>query len=609
MTLSVSNQLCRNALMRRLATILLPVFLAAVGTLPLAAQSFGPATGSLILAGGGRLDNGIFQRFVDLAGGPRAKIVLIPTAGTADHYDNSWSGVRRFEGFELAELTVLHTRDPKEANTEAFVAPLRQATGVWFSGGRQWRLADAYLNTLTHRALWNVLDRGGVIGGSSAGATIQGSYLVRGDTRTNTILMGDHEEGMAFLKNVGVDQHLLRLNRQFDLLPVIRKHPDLLGIGIDEGTAIVVQGDTFEVIGNSYVAIYEPAQINHPARPFHLLAPGQKYTMTNAPKPLEEILFGSCIQEAQPIPILNTVLQRHPRSDLFLFLGDNIYADTTDPAVMRAKYQRLGTNPSFRQLRATLPVMATWDDHDFGLNDAGADYGQKTDSENQFLDFWKTPADSVRRQRPGIYEARTIGPAGKRTQIILLDTRYFRSPLAKGEEKRVGGPYIPSTAADKTLLGAEQWAWLETVLQEPAELRVVVSSIQLVADDAGQECWANLPRERARFFELLRRTQAAGVVVISGDRHWSELSAETEALPYPVFDLTSSSLNQPHSRGTPTDNTKRALAKTYHQENYGRLAIDWNAEPPQLRMEIRDLDGRSVLAKSLSLTTLGSPQP
>ena len=255
-------------------------FLATAGSLALVqSQTVGPASGSLVLAGGGRLSAEIFQRFVDLAGGEDARLVMIPTAGAEADYDESWSGLKRFAPYKHASLTLLHTRDRATSDAADFTAPLTEATGVWFSGGRQWRLADAYLDTRVHAELRALLKRGGVIGGSSAGATIQGSYLVRGDTKTNQIMMGDHEEGLGFLRNVGVDQHLLRLNRQFDLIPVIRRHPGLLGIGIDEGAAIVVSGDEFEVIGDSYAAVYDIKAIEEGARPFVLLAPSQRYDM------------------------------------------------------------------------------------------------------------------------------------------------------------------------------------------------------------------------------------------------------------------------------------------------------------------------------------------
>lgn len=249
------------------------------GPRPLAAQEVGPANGSLIVAGGALRDPAVFAEFVELAGGPSAPIVVVPTAGGADDYDQYFRGRRPFESAGARHVTVLHTYDPAVADTDAFVEPLRDARGVWFTGGRQWRLADAYLNTKVHDALWDVLDRGGVIGGSSAGASIQGSYLVRGDTRTNTIMMGDHEVGLGFLKGVAIDQHLLRRNRHFDLIEVIRAKPELLGIGLDENTAIVVRGDRFEVVGQSYAVIYDHQATLDTGGLFYFLAPGDSYDM------------------------------------------------------------------------------------------------------------------------------------------------------------------------------------------------------------------------------------------------------------------------------------------------------------------------------------------
>jgi len=174
------------------------VLLSAGFTVGAHAQEVGPASGSLVIVGGGLRDEEIIERFLQLAGGPDAPIVVIPTAGSSERYDQYWPGLRQFREAGATQLTVLHTRDRDEANSDAFVAPLREARGVWFGGGRQWRLADSYLKTKVHEELRALLERGGVIGGTSAGATIQGSYLVRGDTRTNTIMMGDHEEGLAF---------------------------------------------------------------------------------------------------------------------------------------------------------------------------------------------------------------------------------------------------------------------------------------------------------------------------------------------------------------------------------------------------------------------------
>ena len=247
----------------------------------LTAQEVGPAEGSLVLVGGGMADPTIVERFLELAGGVDVPIVVIPTAGGADTYDQQWAGLDSFARAGATRLTVLHTTERDRSNTDAFVRPLRDARGVWFSGGRQWRLADAYLDTKVHDAVRAVLERGGVVGGSSAGATILGEYLARGDTQTNTVMMGDHEAGMALLRGVAVDQHLLVRNRQFDLVEVIRARPDLLGLGLDEDTAIVVQGDRFEVIGQSYVVVYDHQRMLDSGGLFYFLAPGDRFDLRN----------------------------------------------------------------------------------------------------------------------------------------------------------------------------------------------------------------------------------------------------------------------------------------------------------------------------------------
>lgn len=239
----------------------------------------GPASGSLIVAGGNIQDLTIFEQFVDLAGGKDAPIVVVPTAAEGDVDALPWDILAELREVGATNLTVLHTRDPAEADTDAFVMPLKSARGVWFIGGRQWRIADSYLGTQTEREFRNVLERGGVIGGSSAGATIQGSYLARGDSTTNTIMMGDHTEGFAYIENVAIDQHLLVRNRQFDMLEIIDAHPELLGLGIDENTAIIVRQDSFEVIGQGYVAIYDNDKTTGRDGRFYFLAPGDQFNM------------------------------------------------------------------------------------------------------------------------------------------------------------------------------------------------------------------------------------------------------------------------------------------------------------------------------------------
>jgi len=254
------------------------------------AVSHGPPNGTLLVIGGNASDI-FYTKFMELVGGPDAPIVVIPTAMTSDsllpgdleQFRNSFIE----KGFK--NVTVLHTRDKRVANSESFTEPIRSAAGIWFSGGRQWRHADSYLNTKTHQAFFDLLDRGGVIAGSSAGATIQGSYLARGDTRKNTIMMGDHEVGLGFITNVAIDQHLFARNRQFDMFEILEKKPELLGIGLDENTGIIVKGDLFTVFGNSYVAVYDGTrwsaerdttyQLPAGSKEFYLLREGDRYDM------------------------------------------------------------------------------------------------------------------------------------------------------------------------------------------------------------------------------------------------------------------------------------------------------------------------------------------
>jgi cyanophycinase len=277
--------------MRRRPFVLLA--LAAIVTASSVAQDapeYGPAKGTLIVAGGGDLDGtGIVETFIELAGGPDATFVIVPTAGgnkTADGTIRAYKEddiVGRWVKRGLKNVRMLHTHDPKVADTEEFVRPLREANAVWFDGGRQWNIVDSYANTLTYRELHKVLERGGVIAGSSAGATIQGEYLVRGDTSGPQVVMTaepNHQEGFKFLRRTAIDQHINARNRWDDLIPVIQKYPSLLGIGLSEGTAIVVKGDTFEVMGKWMVAVHDNSRVYQPwEKPYYVLAPGDVYNM------------------------------------------------------------------------------------------------------------------------------------------------------------------------------------------------------------------------------------------------------------------------------------------------------------------------------------------
>ena len=235
----------------------------------------GPKNGSLVIMGGGGKDRTfpqVFAHFVKLAGGKNARIIIVPTAASSSpnhDYQQSWV-VDMAKAMGVKEAAILHTHDRKLADTEDFVKPLKTATGVWFGGGRQWRFTKAYAGTLTEKEFHKVLERGGAIGGSSAGATIQGSFLARGDTSGNTIMVGDVQRSFSFMRNTAIDQHLIARGREKDLLKVLEdpknkmrkefNRAELLGIGIDEDVAIVVKGDQFSIIGKDQgmVLVYDP---------------------------------------------------------------------------------------------------------------------------------------------------------------------------------------------------------------------------------------------------------------------------------------------------------------------------------------------------------------
>ena len=249
-----------------------------------AATEYGPLKGTLILIGGGSLDGtGIVDRFIALAGGPEnGRFVIVPTnngnrlrdGSPRPYQDVAVLGPWKARG--LSNVVMLHTHDPAVADTEAFVAPLKSATGLWFEGGRQWNMVDSYKGTRTEREIRALLDRGGVVAGTSAGATIQGDYLVRGDTSGPEVMMTkepNHQQGFALLKKSAIDQHIDTRNRWRDLEPVMAKRPAFLGIGLSEDTAIVVQGDRFEVMGRAKVAIHDGP------KPYFTLQSGDAYDM------------------------------------------------------------------------------------------------------------------------------------------------------------------------------------------------------------------------------------------------------------------------------------------------------------------------------------------
>ena len=324
-----------------------------------------------------------------------------------------------------------------------------------------------------------------------------------------------------------------------------------------------------------------------------------------ADKIMRTIAFGSCAHQDRPQPIWEAITDLQP--DLFLLLGDNIYADTQDMDEMRRKYARFGAQSGFRKLCEACPILATWDDHDYGKNDAGASYPMREESQRIFCDFFNEPASSPRRQREGIYDSSVFGPPGQRVQIILLDTRYFRSRLTRGGRRGLNpngypGRYVANNDPQSTILGQAQWAWLERQLEVEADLRVMVSSIQVAAEDHGFEKWMNLPHERQRLCDLIRQTRAGGIIVVSGDRHKAELSRLDDCADYPLYDVTSSGLNRPS--GWYNEINRHRIGSEYHDENFGVIRIDWDSPEPTVSLQIRKLDGEPAIVHDVPLSAL-----
>lgn len=331
------------------------------------------------------------------------------------------------------------------------------------------------------------------------------------------------------------------------------------------------------------------------------------------PKVLERVAFGSCADQTLPQPIWDAVVEAKP--DLFLAIGDNIYGDTVDMEVMKEKYAMLGAKPGYQKLLETCPVLATWDDHDYGQNDGGAGYSRKVESKEVMMDFFKVPADSPRRKRPGVYGSFRFGPEGKRAQVILLDTRYFRSRPTKDtrskeekEELNLVGWYVPNEDPENTILGEEQWAWLEEQLKQPAEVRLLISSFQVIAGEKGMESWGNFPLERKKLYDLIDKTGASGVVILSGDVHFSEIS-KTDEGPYPLYDFTSSGLTNSSTEWAWRVNNYRVSEIALAEPTFGMVLIDWSGEAPELTLQARDVNGEVAFEHKINVADLRKKRP
>lgn len=321
---------------------------------------------------------------------------------------------------------------------------------------------------------------------------------------------------------------------------------------------------------------------------------------------ITKIAFGSCAEEDKPQPILDLVVKHKP--DIFVYLGDNIYGDTYDMKVLQGKYDSLAAKPEFQRLKKNIKLFATWDDHDFGWNDSGKWYPFKKESKEIFLKFFDEPVHSDRRKHEGIYTSYLFEGNGKRLQLILLDDRTFRNDLRiyRGElskESKFFYPldYYPHQIEDSVLLGEAQWKWLEEELKKPADIRLIGSGSQFGISFNGYEAWANFPHEQKRMLELIKKTKANGVVFITGDVHYGEISKLEAKGQYPIYDITSSGITSTWLFPTPNDNRIEGPVMDNH---FGLITIDWSKKDVEIKMEIWDVKDNQRVEHTLKLSEI-----
>lgn len=295
---------------------------------------------------------------------------------------------------------------------------------------------------------------------------------------------------------------------------------------------------------------------------------------------LAVIGFGSCNKITMP-QLWAEVNANNP--NLWVWLGDIIYADTSDMKALAAHYKRLKTNPEYKKMRARSQVIGVYDDHDYGINDGCKDYPMKRGAKKCLMDFLDVPMNNPLRKREGAYQSYTFGSGNQRIKIIVMDTRYFRDPLEPDPSKQ--RRYIPNLEGN--MLGEAQWKWLEKELRtSQANLNILCSSVQVIADDHGHEKWGNFPNQRKRLLSLISQTKPKNLLILSGDRHMTEVSKmEMPGLSYPLYDFTSSGMT--HIRSGLSENNKYRVGELIIKKNFGILKIHWVNDKPVVTMQAR----------------------
>jgi alkaline phosphatase D len=302
-----------------------------------------------------------------------------------------------------------------------------------------------------------------------------------------------------------------------------------------------------------------------------------------------KIAFGSCNQVHYPQPLWESILSL--QSDMWIWLGDSVYADTEDIGKMRALYDAQKRHPEYAKLVRATRVVGTWDDHDFGVNDGGRAYPKRPESQQAFLDFVGEPAESARRRQEGLYTSYTLGTGAQSVKVILLDERYHRD---------APGP-------DSDILGAAQWAWLDMQLRDStARVHLLGSSTQMISEEHRYEKWVDYPKSRTRLFQLLAATRAPGVIVLSGDRHMAEIARlESEPLCYPLWEITSSGLTHAWKKGRSEPNRHR-VGHVLTELNFGLVEVDWS-DGGSVVISVIDLSGERGLRQRIELASLTPP--